>query len=160
VNLQQQIKESIYERAIPQKLRGTVWPLVAGIADIRKSKPADYFQVCIQISIILLSSRCLKKTTTKVVIKSDSISDEHSLLINYSLRENCKPHSHRNLLFSQQSLFAVLKGYSMHNPRVGYCQGMAFIAGVLLLHIDNVEVNNHFTTFIKRIRIASGYLYL
>ena len=27
----------------------------------------------------------------------------------------------------------------MHNPRVGYCQGMAFIAGVLLMYIENVE---------------------
>ena len=35
----------------------------------------------------------------------------------------------------QRSLLNVLKAYSVHNPAVGYCQGMGFIAGLLLLHM-------------------------
>ena len=39
----------------------------------------------------------------------------------------------------QQDLFRILKAYSIHNPRDGYCQGQAPVAAVLLMHMP-VEV--------------------
>jgi hypothetical protein len=35
----------------------------------------------------------------------------------------------------QKSLFNVLKAYSLHDLEVGYCQGMAFVAGLLLFFV-------------------------
>ena len=35
----------------------------------------------------------------------------------------------------QQSLFNILKSYSIHDPEIGYCQGIAFIVGPLLLNV-------------------------
>eukprot|EP00873_Tetraselmis_striata_P025428 jgi/Tetstr1/445692/TSEL_003495.t1 len=35
----------------------------------------------------------------------------------------------------QAALFNVLKAYSLHDLEVGYCQGMAFVAGVLLMYL-------------------------
>lgn len=35
----------------------------------------------------------------------------------------------------QQALFRVLKAYSLHDLEVGYCQGMAFVAGLLLFYL-------------------------
>ncbi|KAK2164928.1 hypothetical protein LSH36_57g01030 [Paralvinella palmiformis] len=35
----------------------------------------------------------------------------------------------------QEDLFCVLKAYSIHNPRDGYCQAQAPIAAVLLMHM-------------------------
>lgn len=35
----------------------------------------------------------------------------------------------------QQELFRVLKAYSVHDLEVGYCQGMAFVAGILLMYL-------------------------
>ncbi|GLI65592.1 hypothetical protein VaNZ11_009167 [Volvox africanus] len=35
----------------------------------------------------------------------------------------------------QKSLFRVLKAYSLHDLEVAYCQGMAFMAGVLLMYV-------------------------
>lgn len=35
----------------------------------------------------------------------------------------------------QQDLFRLLKAYSLYNPRDGYCQAMAPVAGVLLMHM-------------------------
>ncbi|CAD7696907.1 unnamed protein product [Ostreobium quekettii] len=35
----------------------------------------------------------------------------------------------------QMSLFRALKAYSIHDLEVGYCQGMAFVAGVILLYL-------------------------
>ncbi len=35
----------------------------------------------------------------------------------------------------QKSLFNVLKAYSLHDKEVGYCQGLAFVVGILLLEV-------------------------
>ena len=42
----------------------------------------------------------------------------------------------------QSQLLNVLKAYSIHNPEVGYCQGMGFIVGVLLCHMNEVDAFN------------------
>lgn len=42
----------------------------------------------------------------------------------------------------QLALYNLLKAYSLLDPEVGYCQGLCFVAGVLLLHVSKV-------TFIK-----------
>jgi TBC1 domain family member 4 len=36
----------------------------------------------------------------------------------------------------QLSLFNILKAYSILDPELGYCQGLAFICGILLLHVS------------------------
>ena len=35
----------------------------------------------------------------------------------------------------QESLFNVMKAYSVHDREVGYCQGSAFIVGLLLMQV-------------------------
>lgn len=35
----------------------------------------------------------------------------------------------------QQQLFRVLKAYALLDAEVGYCQGMAFLVGVLLMYL-------------------------
>jgi hypothetical protein len=35
----------------------------------------------------------------------------------------------------QRDLRAVLRAYAMHNPTVGYCQGMGMLAGALLMQV-------------------------
>lgn len=30
----------------------------------------------------------------------------------------------------------MLQAYSVHDPEVGYCQGIGFIAGLLLMHVS------------------------
>lgn len=37
----------------------------------------------------------------------------------------------------QLALFNILKAYSIIDPELGYCQGLAFICGVLLLHVSH-----------------------
>lgn len=43
----------------------------------------------------------------------------------------------------QLSLFNILKAYSILDPELGYCQGLGFICGVLLLHVSP-EIFGHF----------------
>ena len=60
------------------------------------------------------------------------------------------PHDPR---FSQRSgegqtaLFNILRAYSVYDPEVGYCQGMAFIAGLLYLQMRDEETA--FWTFVQ-----------
>ncbi|OQR68136.1 TBC1 domain family member 4-like [Tropilaelaps mercedesae] len=58
----------------------------------------------------------------------------------------------------QLSLFNVLKAYSMVDPEVGYCQGLAFVSGVLLLHLTEEEAFQ----LLKHIMVHLGFrqLYL
>ena len=42
----------------------------------------------------------------------------------------------------QLSLYNLLKAYSLLDPEVGYCQGLSFVAGVLLLHMGEEEAFN------------------
>ena len=35
----------------------------------------------------------------------------------------------------QESLFNIIKAYSLYDPEIGYCQGIAFIVGALLLNV-------------------------
>ncbi|KAI9252532.1 rab-GTPase-TBC domain-containing protein [Helicostylum pulchrum] len=37
----------------------------------------------------------------------------------------------------QEMLFNVIKAYSLFDPQVGYCQGLHFVVGVLLLHMPD-----------------------
>lgn len=47
----------------------------------------------------------------------------------------------------QESLFNVMKAYSIHDPEVGYCQGSAFICGLLL--IQNIPEEESFAIFVQ-----------
>lgn len=47
----------------------------------------------------------------------------------------------------QNLILNILRAYSQYDKEVGYCQGMAFIIGLLLLHIKSEELV--FWTFVK-----------
>ena len=59
----------------------------------------------------------------------------------------------------QEALFNVMKAYSIHDREVGYCQGTAFIVGLLLMQVrflEKWEMTTSFST--KRIsQICYGY---
>ena len=41
--------------------------------------------------------------------------------------------------YGQLELYNVLKALSLYNPEVGYCQGMGFITGILLSHMNELD---------------------
>ena len=38
----------------------------------------------------------------------------------------------------QLALFNLLKAYSLMDQDVGYCQGLSFVAGILLMHVSTL----------------------
>lgn len=97
-------------KGIPESLRGLMWQ------KITKSRSERY-------SIMYKS---LLTRTSK---------DEK--LINRDLARTYPTHPYfRDIQGEgQTSLFNVLKAYSIHDPDIGYCQGIAFIVGPLLLNV-------------------------
>ncbi|EMP35872.1 TBC1 domain family member 1 [Chelonia mydas] len=49
------------------------------------------------------------------------------------------PYFSAQLGAGQLSLYNILKAYSLLDPEVGYCQGLSFVAGVLLLHMTEED---------------------
>lgn len=49
------------------------------------------------------------------------------------------PYYSQYLSIGQLSLFNLLKAYSLLDRQVGYCQGLSFVAGILLLHVDSED---------------------
>lgn len=43
----------------------------------------------------------------------------------------------------QLALFNVLKAYSLLDQEVGYCQGLSFVGGILLLHVSLLFLSSH-----------------
>ncbi|KAJ2826395.1 GTPase-activating protein, partial [Coemansia sp. 'formosensis'] len=51
----------------------------------------------------------------------------------------------------QEGLYAVLRAYSLYDADVGYCQGLAFVVGPLLLHMPDEEA------FCVLVRLMAAY---
>lgn len=49
------------------------------------------------------------------------------------------PYFASQLGHGQLCLFNILKAYSVLDEEVGYCQGLSFVAGILLMHMKEKE---------------------
>ncbi len=55
----------------------------------------------------------------------------------------------------QQSLFNVMKAYSLHDREVGYCQGSGFIVGLLLMQVRHAFLSNRLMSLNAQYRLAT-----
>jgi hypothetical protein len=97
-------------KGIPEKLRGLMWQ------KITKSRSERYFTM-------------YKSLLTR------SSNDEKLIIRDLSRTYPTHPYFKDLNGEGQTSLFNVLKAYSIHDPDIGYCQGIAFIVGPLLLNV-------------------------
>eukprot|EP00038_Savillea_parva_P010216 m.188686 g.188686 ORF g.188686 m.188686 type:complete len:383 (-) comp17516_c0_seq1:57-1205(-) len=104
-------------KGVPTELRPAVWMQVSGAADNMKAAPGRYNEL-------------LKHTDVK-------FSDQIMLDMHRTFPNNI--HFRPDGCLRQQQLHRVLLAYSNHNPEVGYCQGMNFVCGMLLLILDGNE---------------------
>lgn len=108
-------------KGIPPSLRGLVWQLLCNVHNNRTAVREKY------APFLRLPSPCEK------VIKRDipRTFPEHDYF-----REKGSA--------GQEGLFNVMKAYSLFDAEVGYCQGSAFLVGLLLL---NMPEEDAFTVF-------------
>ncbi|KAG8134876.1 hypothetical protein E2320_007949, partial [Naja naja] len=79
-----------------------------------------------------------KDTPYKELLKQLT-SQQHAILIDLGRTFPTHPYFSSQLGAGQLSLYNILKAYSLLDQEVGYCQGLSFVAGVLLLHMSEEE---------------------
>ncbi|XP_048487965.1 TBC1 domain family member 1 isoform X4 [Plutella xylostella] len=112
-------------QGVPRMCRGGVWYFLAEQAALR-SPPPD-------------AKKYPNYQTPYRTLLSGLTKHQHAILID--LGRTFPQHSYfaSALGPGQLSLYNILKAYSLLDPEVGYCQGLSFVAGVLLLHMEEQE---------------------
>ncbi|XP_054715588.1 TBC1 domain family member 1-like [Uloborus diversus] len=109
--------EAAVKYGIPRQKRGEAWLfLIKKYCSSRKHTPVDdtpYVEL-------------LRKLTPY----------QHAILIDIGRTYPGHPYFKQVLGTGQLSLFSLLKAYSVVDEEVGYCQGLSFLGGILLLHMD------------------------
>ncbi|KAF9650901.1 RabGAP/TBC [Thelephora ganbajun] len=102
------------ENGIPHTLRGMVWQMMAASKDPATER---------------LYLRLIKETSP------------HEKAITRDLGRTFPHHTFFTAAegLGQENLFNVLKAYSLHDPQVGYCQGLPFVVAILLLNMPDEE---------------------
>ncbi|KAF9136817.1 GTPase-activating protein [Mortierella sp. GBA39] len=105
---------TMIQRGVPSALRGLIWQLLA------KSKDAQL------------------ESTFAELLKSTS---SHEKQITRDMTRTFPNHEYFATEggVGQEALFNVAKAYSLYDPEVGYCQGISFIVGPLLLNMPEEE---------------------
>lgn len=114
------IKE-LARKGIPHHFRGIVWPLLCDAHDSPvKKQYADY------IKATSACEKVIRRDIARTYPEHDFFKEKDGL--------------------GQESLFNVMKAYSLHDREVGYCQGSGFIVGLLLMQMPEEEA---FAVFVK-----------
>ncbi len=101
-------------KGVPPPLRGVVWQSMAGSRDSALEEQFDRF--CGELSPYEgIIGKDLGRSFPGVDMFRDPEGD------------------------GQRMLGRVLKCYSLHEPRIGYCQGLAFLVGPLLMHMSDKQ---------------------
>ncbi|XP_065932294.1 ecotropic viral integration site 5 ortholog isoform X6 [Magallana gigas] len=107
------IKELV-RRGIPHHFRGLAWQLLLGVHDSpHKQLYVEYLK---QTSP---SEKLIRRDIARTFPDHDFFKEKDGL--------------------GQESLFNVMKAYSLHDREVGYCQGSGFIVGLLLMQMPEEE---------------------
>ncbi|XP_045770512.1 uncharacterized protein LOC123871026 isoform X1 [Maniola jurtina] len=112
-------------QGVPRMSRGGVWRFLAE-------------QACLRIPPPHLDNFPDYNTPYRTLL-SGLTKHQHAILID--LGRTFPKHSYfaSALGPGQLALYNILKAYSLLDPDVGYCQGLSFVAGILLLHMDEGE---------------------
>lgn len=104
----------LVRRGIPLHFRAIVWQLLCAAADAPEKKLyAEYIKT---------KSPCekvIRRDIARTYPEHDFFKEKDGL--------------------GQESLFNVIKAYSLHDREVGYCQGSGFIVGLLLMQMPEEE---------------------
>uniref|UniRef100_A0A8D1YU37 TBC1 domain family member 4 n=1 Tax=Sus scrofa TaxID=9823 RepID=A0A8D1YU37_PIG len=116
-------KENQKLEGVPKSRRGEIWQFLALQYRLRhrlpnKHQPPD--------------------TSYKELLKQLT-AQQHAILVDLGRTFPTHPYFSAQLGAGQLSLFNLLKAYSLLDKEVGYCQGISFVAGVLLLHMSEEQ---------------------
>uniref|UniRef100_A0A8C8RKD5 TBC1 domain family member 4 n=1 Tax=Pelusios castaneus TaxID=367368 RepID=A0A8C8RKD5_9SAUR len=111
------------KEGVPKSRRGEIWQFLAVQHRVRHRLPSK------QQPPDISYKELLKQLTAQ----------QHAILVDLGRTFPTHPYFSTQLGAGQLSLFNLLKAYSLLDKEVGYCQGISFVAGVLLLHMSEEQ---------------------
>ncbi|XP_074128458.1 TBC1 domain family member 1 isoform X5 [Sminthopsis crassicaudata] len=111
-------------QGVPRHHRGEIWKFLAEQYQLKHQYPSSKQQP--------------KDIPYKELLKQLT-SHQHAILIDLGRTFPTHPYFAAQLGAGQLSLYNILKAYSLLDKEVGYCQGLSFVAGVLLLHMSEED---------------------
>uniref|UniRef100_A0A8D3CSI3 TBC1 domain family member 4 n=1 Tax=Scophthalmus maximus TaxID=52904 RepID=A0A8D3CSI3_SCOMX len=121
-----QDKEEMYRalcQGVPKSRRGEVWLLLSHQHRLRHRLPQRHHAPDTAYHDLL------KQLTAQ----------QHAILVDLGRTFPTHQYFSAQLGAGQLSLYNLLKAYSLLDTEVGYCQGISFVAGVLLLHMSEEQ---------------------
>ncbi|KAJ1828346.1 GTPase-activating protein [Coemansia sp. RSA 2599] len=108
---------------IPKAIRGTVWQLMSG----SRSDPA--------------LGAAFRRLVAQPTDPSDEVAVKNEKQIKHDLARTFPrlEYFRDSAGAGQEGLFAVLRAYALYDTEVGYCQGLGFVVGPLLLNMPDEE---------------------
>ncbi|EFJ51370.1 hypothetical protein VOLCADRAFT_116378 [Volvox carteri f. nagariensis] len=112
--------KKLIRRGVPPKHRHWVWFEVSGAKQLMASQPGNSYY-----SNLVKAAASMCKVTAQVELDLPRTFPGHPYL-------SC-PET------GQAAMRRILTSYSLRNPKVGYCQGLNFVVGVILLAVERDE---------------------
>ncbi|KAF2144999.1 uncharacterized protein K452DRAFT_215459, partial [Aplosporella prunicola CBS 121167] len=131
-------------KGIPPEWRGAAWFWYAGGPDWMAKKPGLYWELIEQVGDGKLSEqdrehieRDLNRTfPDNVKFRPESRASMNAAHMLDTRATELTPECETPIL---RALRRVLQAFAVHNPGIGYCQSLNFLAGLLLIFLDEDE---------------------
>ncbi|XP_056611491.1 TBC1 domain family member 4 isoform X2 [Triplophysa dalaica] len=118
----EEIHSAVYQ-GVPKSRRGEVWLLLFQQHRLRNRLP----------------QRQQPPDTSYQDLLKQLTAQQHSILVDLGRTFPTHQYFSTQLGAGQLSLYNLLKAYSLLDTEVGYCQGISFVAGLLLLHMSEEQ---------------------
>ena len=133
------------ERGVSKSRRGEAWQLLVKQRNFMESVQPPWCRLIAHDSYTLSSQEVVDYNHFSLInvpyeeLLYELTSHQHAIIIDLGRTFPTLKYYQAPLGPGQLALYNLLKAYSLLDSEVGYCQGLSFIAGVLLLHLDENE---------------------
>lgn len=132
------------EKGVPKHRRGEVWQTLVNTRNTMETQQPSWCRHAAHDDYSL-SSHSVDYENFPLLdepyedLLGQLTSHQHAIIIDLGRTFPTQKYFQASLGPGQLSLYNLLKAYSLLDSQVGYCQGLSFIGGVLLMHLEEKE---------------------
>ncbi len=134
-------------KGIPMKYRADVWMIISGASKKRDENPNLYSELCtkrVAPTSVIIEQVCLDSSYWIWSQQNKILINIFPLQINTDIPRTFPTNIYFRTKSGQkqsleQPLFNILLAFANSNSRIGYCQGLNYVAGLLLLVTKDEE---------------------
>lgn len=132
------------EKGVPKHRRGEAWQALVNTRNLMETQQPSWCRHAAHDDYSL-SSHSVDYENFPLLdepyedLLGQLTSHQHAIIIDLGRTFPTQKYFQASLGPGQLSLYNLLKAYSLLDSEVGYCQGLSFIGGVLLMHLEEQE---------------------